>query len=73
MYSMSSTPFDLLLDRQRHRVDHGFRAGAGIARGDLHRGRHDVGILGDGEPEQADAADQNHQDRDDVLKEPAAR
>ena len=59
---------DLLLDRQRHRIDHGFCAGAGIAGGDLDRGRHDVGILGDGEPEQADAADQDHQDRDDVGK-----
>ena len=43
-------------------------SGAGIAGGDLNRRRHNVGILRNGEPEQADTADQNHQDRDDVGK-----
>ena len=59
---------DLLLDRQRDRVDDGLGAGAGIACRDLHRRRHHVGILGDGEFEQRHAADQDHQDGDDVGK-----
>ena len=59
---------DLLLDRQRHGIDHGLGAGAGIAGGDLHRRRHHVGILRDRKIEQANAADQDHQDRDDVGK-----
>ena len=44
---------DLLLDRQRHGIDHGLGAGAGIARRDLHRRRHHVGILRDRQAEQA--------------------
>ncbi len=60
---------DLLLDRQRDGVDHGLGAGAGIARGDLHRRRHHVGILRDREVEQRDAADQDHQKRDDVRED----
>ena len=57
---------DLLLDRQRHGVDHGLGARAGIARGDLHGRRHHVGILRDREIEQRHAADQDHQHGDDV-------
>ncbi len=57
---------DLLLDRQRHGVDHGLGAGAGIARRDLHGRRHHVGILRYRETKQRHAADQDHQDRDDV-------
>ena len=60
---------DLLLDRQRHGIDHGLGAGAGIARRHLHRRRHHIGILRDRKAEQADAADQDHQDRDDVGKD----
>ena len=47
---------DLLLDRQRDGVDHGLGAGAGIAGGDLHRRRHDVGILRDREADTAHTA-----------------
>ena len=57
---------DLLLDRQRHGIDHGLGGGAGIARRHLHRRRHHVGILRDRKAEQRHAADQDHQDRDDV-------
>ena len=60
---------DLLLDRQRHGIDHGLGAGAGIARRHLHRRRHHIGILRDREAKQAHAADQDHQDRDDVGKD----
>ncbi|MGY3469612.1 hypothetical protein ACVW0I_006483 [Bradyrhizobium sp. LM6.11] len=60
---------DLLLDRQRHGVDHGLGAGAWIAGGDLHRRRHHIGILRDREIEQRDAADQDHQQRDDVRED----
>ena len=60
---------DLLLDRQRDGIDHGLGAGAGIAGRDLHGRRHDVGILRDRKAEQAHAADQDHQDRDDVGKD----
>ncbi|MGY3075516.1 hypothetical protein ACVWZZ_001887 [Bradyrhizobium sp. LM6.10] len=59
----------LLLDRQRHGVDHGLGAGAWIAGGDLHRRRHHIGILRDREIEQRDAADQDHQQRDDVRED----
>ncbi len=57
---------DLLLDRQRDGVDHGARAGAGIARGHLHGRRHHVGILRDRQPEQRHRADHDHQDRQHV-------
>jgi hypothetical protein len=59
---MSSTPLTCCS------IGSGFCAGAGIAGRYLHRGRYDVRILGDGEAEQADAADQDHQDGDDVGK-----
>ncbi len=59
---------DLLLDRQRHGVDDGLGAGAGIARRDLHRRRHHVRILRNRQAEQSHAADQDHQNRDDVGK-----
>jgi hypothetical protein len=57
---------DLLLDRQRHGIDDGTRARAGIARGDLHGGRHHVGILRDRQREHGDAADHHHQDGEHI-------
>jgi hypothetical protein len=60
---------DLLFYRQGNRVDHGPGAGAGIARRHLHRRRHHVGILRDRKVEQRDAADQDHQQRDDVRED----
>ena len=57
---------DFLLDRQRHRVDDGLGAGAGIARGHLHGRRHHIGILRDGQAEHGHAADDDDQNRDDV-------
>ena len=59
---------DLLLDRQRHRIHHRARAGAGIARRHLHGRRHDVGILRDRQPVERDRADQNHQDGENVRQ-----
>jgi hypothetical protein len=60
---------DLLLYGQGNRVDHGLGAGAGIARGNLHRRRHHIRILRDREVEQRHAADQDHQQRDDVRED----
>jgi len=56
----------LLLDRQRHGVDHRAGARTRVARRDLHGRRHDFGILRDRQREQGDAADHQHQDRQDV-------
>ncbi len=44
---------DLGLDRQGDGIDDGLRAGAGIARRDLHGRRHDIGIFRNGKTVQA--------------------
>jgi hypothetical protein len=58
----------LLLDRQRDGVDNGAGACPGIARGDLHRRRHDIGILGDRQRKHGDGADHDHQDGEHVRQ-----
>ena len=63
---MPSTPLTLLLDRQGHLARDGRGAGAGIARRHLHGGRHDVGILRDGQIVERDDAEDDDQQRDDV-------
>ena len=58
---------DLLLDRQRHGVDHGLaRWRRDSASCTCTVGGTTSGYCATGEAEQADAADQDHQDRDDV-------
>ena len=60
---------DLLLDRQRDLArDHG-RAGAGIAGADLHRRRHDIGILRHRQPQQRHQPEDDGQDRDDIRQD----
>jgi hypothetical protein len=58
----------LLLDGQRDGVDNGAGACAGIARGDLHRRRDDIGILGDRQHKHGDGADHDHQDGEHVRQ-----
>jgi hypothetical protein len=58
----------LRLDRQRHRVHHGFRAGAGVAGGDGDRRRHDVGVLRDRQIEQRDQPEQHDDDGEHVRQ-----
>jgi hypothetical protein len=57
---------DLQLDGQGDIVDDDRGAGTRVGRGDLDRGRHDVGILGDRQGHQGDAADQHDDDGEDV-------
>ena len=52
---------DLLLDRGRDRVGDGLGVGAGVGRRDLDLGRHDVRVERDRQDEDADAADEQHQ------------
>ncbi len=57
---------DLLFDRLCHRLDQGLGAGAGVIGRHLNRRRGDVGIFGDRQAEQSDAADHEGQDGDDI-------
>ncbi len=57
---------DLILDRQRDRVDHGLGARAGIARRHLDGRRDDVGILRDRQAIERDRADDDQHDRQHV-------
>jgi hypothetical protein len=47
---------------------HGAATGAGIARGDLHGERHDVGVLRDRLCEQRNGADHHRQDGDHIRE-----
>jgi hypothetical protein len=58
----------LLLDGQSDGIDEGAGARPGIARGDLHRRRHHVGVLRHRQRKHGDAADHNHQDGKHVRK-----
>ena len=58
----------LLLDGQGDGIDEGAGACSGIARGDLHRRRHHVGVLRHRQRKHGDAADHNHQDGQHVRK-----
>ena len=57
---------DLVLDRQRDRVDHGLGARAGIARGHLDRRRHDVRVFRYRQAIERDRADDDQHDRQHV-------
>ena len=57
---------DLLLDRQRHGVDHDAGAGTRIARRHLHGRRGDVRILRNRQIDERDQADHDHQDREHI-------
>ncbi len=52
---------DLLLDRRGDRLGDRLGIGAGVGRRDLDLGRRDLGILRDRQDEDADAADQQHE------------
>ena len=60
---------DLLLDRQRHGVDHGPRAGAGISRRNLDGRRHHVGVLRHRQAVERDQADDDHQDGEHIRQD----
>ena len=57
---------DALLDGDSHRGRHHIRARAGVARAHLNRRRHYLGILRHRQAEQADGAQQDRDDGDDV-------
>ena len=59
---------DLLLDRQRHGIDHVARAGAGIAGRHRDRRRHHIGILRHRQREQRHAADHDHEDGEHIRQ-----
>ena len=52
---------DLLLDRRAHGLGHGLGIGAGVGGGDLDLGGRDLGILRNGQDEEANATDQEHE------------
>ena len=52
---------ELLLDRRGDRLGDGLSVGAGEGGGHLHLRRRDLGILGDRQQEDANAADQEHE------------